>query len=317
MFQLKGNRFFERLFWRNVLLSICIIILSVSCNNRSNNIENELCYCNIVIGKWAVKGVSQMIEITNDSIFWKMCIDGNHFNFINSKYSCYSSNDTVLIKTVEDIPIRIKMLRIDDEHFALALFKSLKGTEDHVAHAFLVENYFDEKIGRDSRIKLERSHENTIKHDTYILPDGFTGVLAIAYNQSDGILPTYDSFGNKTFSLVNNTDFLVKIQSDLDIIGYATNKIGFFYSYSEDSAIALRSYQIFDKVPQEQHFKDNHVFLVGFNRIGRTSINRIINDNIEGNILFLKVSKDFAYSENALATDSVFFHGKYLKISNY
>jgi hypothetical protein len=309
----------KRMYMFCLFAALSIAILYSSCNPNSTYSSDDPVNCKFHIGSWACVGTQNNIKVTftHDTLLYEMYINGKNIAAINSKYSCLASNDTLFIQTIEEIPVRFHIIRIGQSQAVLAGFKGAKGIEDHIAGAFSIERISGEENYDKPAIETGMIPEKNIEHHNYILPDGFTGILAIAYNQPEGIMPTYDSLGNKTFSLVGNTDFLAKVQSAPDIICFAMNKIKFFYPGSDGLAIPLRSYKVFDTVPQEHLLKENHVFLVGYNRIGRHEISKIINDTIEGNILFLKVGKDAVYSENVFGTDSLLFAGEFHKLRDY
>jgi hypothetical protein len=256
------------------------------------------------------------ITFTPDTLKYNITLNGEDIAFINSEYTCLACNDTLFIQTIEEKPFRLQMLRTGQNNAVLAIYKATKGTEDHIAVAFLIEKVFVKNNKKEEAAVSEMYKEKAGDYDTYSLPFGFTGVMAIAYDQADGVLPAYDNLGGKIYSLVDNDDFFVKVRSGPDVIGYAMNKMKFFYEGS-DSVVPLKSYYIFDTIPQQYAPTENHVFLIGYNRIGRRFLNKIVKDKIEGNILFLKIGMDAFYSENTLATDSVWLAGKYHKLRDY
>jgi hypothetical protein len=284
------------------------------CNPNSYDDQDHPVTCNCLLGSWTPVVIPNSLRITftPDSMEYGIIPNGEFYAIV-SKYACQASNDTLFVQTIEEKPFRILMIRTGHEKFVFAVFKGVKGTEDHIAHAFQIEKIPGSHNGKKAGIHSEVNRDIPIHPDTYILPYGFTGVFAIAYNQPDGMLPAYDSSGNKVYSFINNINFLAKVQSSPDIISYALNNMRFFYPGPDGSAIPLTSYHIFDTVSQEHLLNENHVFLVGFNRIGRCEINKIVNDTIEGNIMFLKIGKDAFYSENVLGRDSLLFAGKFHK----
>jgi len=302
-----------------LLIAVFSFTMSFSCCNarRSQNNDTTISY-NYHWGSWQSVEISSSIKIifTPDTLKYNITLNGEDYTVINGEYTCLANDDTLFIQTIEEKPFRLRMIRTGQNNAVLAIYKGTKGTEDHIAFAFLIEKVSVEIHKKEEAAVSEMYQEKAGQYDTYILPFGFTGVMAIAYDQTDGMLPAYDNLGGKIYSLVDNDDFFAKVRSGPDVIGYAMNKMKFYYLGS-DSVVPLRSYYIFDTIPQQYAPTENHVFLVGYNRIGRRGFNKIANDTIEGNILFLKVGMDAFYSENTFGADSVQLGGKYYRLRDY
>jgi hypothetical protein len=172
----------------------------------------------------------------------------------------------------------------------------------------------------DEDKKLKADPADLIKQygrdpDIYILPKGFPCVMAIAFDQDDGIKPMLDASGRKIYIISDTGSFLVKITGRPDLFNYATNNLRFYYRVLKDSLVRMPVYKYYDSIPDDSIVSNKHVFLLGYDRWGRNRISSIIQGNIKFNILFLKITTDLYYNPNHFGHDNVFYLGRYYKLS--
>jgi len=151
--------------------------------------------------------------------------------------------------------------------------------------------------------------------DIFILPKKFSGIIAIVFNQKNGIIPNKDSTENNTFTISNTNSFLIYVQPKPDFFNYLTNNIKLYYRNSKDSLIYMPVFKYCEAIPDTTLKDSLHAFCLGYDRIGKQRINEITQNQITENILFIKISKELFYNQNSLGKDSVLYYGKYYKLS--
>ena len=148
----------------------------------------------------------------------------------------------------------------------------------------------------------------TTTPDIYILPEGFSGVFAVAFNQKDGDEPTFDEAGNRVFTFSNPGSFFMKTTAVESNFNIATLNMKIFY---RDSLGRLSEIRLVDRYsPQKPGFDTTGKYAIcyGINRVGRPIIDRIAGENIAGNIVFFEVGQP---KTNHFTNDSILHQGSY------
>jgi hypothetical protein len=140
-----------------LIAAFSIITLFTCCNPSLSKSNDNTITCNYHLGTWHSVGMPNSISITftPDTLKYNIPLNGEDFAFINNEYAYLACNDTLFIQTIEETPMRLLMLRTGQDHSVLAIFKAAKGTEDHIALAFLIEKETAENNQKESDIVSE------------------------------------------------------------------------------------------------------------------------------------------------------------------
>ncbi len=124
----------------------------------------------------------------------------------------------------------------------------------------------------------------------YILPPHFKGAAWIAFNQVDGVQPTYDSLGIPTLTIPDNGILRTSLRED----SYGT--ANGLYSISCKEALphaGLQSYKVYDKFDSVDSTccKADELIAImcGFNQTSRPAINTIFGVPIAGNVMTIYI----------------------------
>ncbi len=124
----------------------------------------------------------------------------------------------------------------------------------------------------------------------YILPPHFKGAAWIAFNQVDGVQPTYDSLGVPMLTIPDNGILRTSLRED----SYGTANGLYSISLKDASAPSgLQSYKVYDKLDPVDSTccKADELIAImcGFNQTSRPAINTIFGMPIVGNVMTIYI----------------------------
>jgi hypothetical protein len=264
---------------------------------------------NVLYGTWQIAEApgSMRIKFTPDTLLLYVLQGHEYLELVKYHYTSFQHFDTIFVQTVDEVPLSYLFMLCNSNKAVMCVFKSGKGIEGHISNLTFIERVLDANgIKMDSHTNVE-----SFTKDIFVLPWASSGLYAICYNQQDGLQAVIDSSGNRYFDLTGQNDNIIKLQSQPDFKKFLTKNIHFHYKKTDGSTVPLTTYGIYDTVNIER--SQNHAFLVGFDRIARSVINKIVDDSIHGNILFVKIGQDAFYTTRMLSGDSLLFKQKYFK----
>lgn len=304
---------------RSIIFTFCflfsICFLFSSCNN-SDDSKKQTTSNNLLSGTWeSVDSQSSLrLKFTTDTLVLYTLQEHGYIELIKYQYFSYRRYDTIFVQTVEEVPLRLILIKGNFNKAVLCFYKSGKDIENHISNLLFIEQVLDVNGIEMQKFDSRNAEESSAK-DIFILPLETVGVYAICYNQPDGLQSNIDIHGNRYFDLTGQNDFIVKLQPQPDFTKYLTKNIIFHYKKADGSTVPLTTYRIHDSVKSDTD--QNQAFLVGYDRIPRPVINDIVNNDIKGNVLFVKIGKDAFYSTHMLAEDSIKFNQKYYMLRKY
>ena len=265
-----------------------------------------------MLGTWESIGSSNKIkiELQNDSMQYSVKINNEWNSVFAVGYFCSAHYDSIFITTIETNPNRFLFIKISEGYYALCLFKNLKGLKNNISSLACLVKKKTASINDAIPMNYEHIVKNR-KPDIFILPDNYSGILAIAYDQPDGYTPVSDSLRGKVYQMNETNNFLFKVQPSFDLINYTTNNMKFYYKTKTNSLNPLFLYKCSYEKPDESDTNKNHVFSIGYDRIGKKQLNLITGMKLTSNVLFLKITNEKNYSERNLGHDSVYYLGKF------
>lgn len=293
---------------------------SVSFGRNSGNDYHGFTNCLDLVGKWKVIGTHNEIkvEFRDDSMHYFVNINGWWMGDV-TKYSCRACNDSIYVTAfTERSQLHYLFIKVTDQYSVFCLYKPIKGLEKNLSKVvYLIRKETDTTKNNSTFTNQELIKQRGSNPDVFILPDKYSGVLAVAYDQPDGIKPVLDSRGRRIYNILDTNSFLIKVQTAPDLFNYVVNNIEFYYRSKDSSLIPIIVHQHYDTISADSVIIKNHIFSVGYDRIDRNKINFIVGKKISTNILFFKITKARNYNEENLAKDSVFHLGRYYSLSNY
>lgn len=164
-------------------------------------------------------------------------------------------------------------IQLNGNYFTLISYKEAKGIYKHI-------DEYSNWVRKDEPVK---SFVKKGIHILYVFPPNFKGAAWIAFNQDEGIQPTYDSLGNVILTIPENGILLTKLHED----AYATANRN--YSICELSEGKYKPYKTIDKFDHiDSTFfpsDENLAIQCGFNQTDREDINELFRKQIKGNVM--------------------------------
>ncbi|MDO8898613.1 MAG: hypothetical protein Q7V19_13270, partial [Bacteroidales bacterium] len=281
---------------------LSVSVLFSNCNNFTY--DSPQTAGNLIYGTWeSVDSKSSLrIKFTTDTLVFYTLQEHGYIELIKFQYISYRRYDTTFVQTVEEVPLRLILIKGNFNKAVLCFYKNGKGIENHISNLLFIEQVLDVNGIEIQKFDSRNAEESSAK-DIFILPHETVGLYAICYNQPDGLQGNIDIHGNRYFDLTGQSDFIVKLQPQPDFTKFLTKNIIFHYKKADGSTVPLTTYGIHDSVKSDT--AQNQAFLVGYDRIARSEINDIVNNDIKGNVLFVKIGKDAFYSLKMLIDDSI------------
>lgn len=128
----------------------------------------------------------------------------------------------------------------------------------------------------------------------YIVPKGFSGIVAIEYGKPDGVEPEYDQDGNIMLCVPQSGILKTTISPNVFCIALGEYQVELengdgTYSQLED----LSSFADKNITLDSMIYSGNKLFsrVYGFNPIGRKELSKAFNDDFFGNVLLLGVGE--------------------------
>lgn len=287
--------------WLLVLLIVSGVFISFNTHteNQKQNITE------ILVGTWedAEEGSSFRIQFSFDTLVIYTSQSDDYIELLRAEYASYHINDTIFVSTVEIKPLRFVIISLDTHSAIMCFYKQGKGIEDHISNLMVI-NKIKDRFGQNI-LSHEEISKKSISKDIYIFPESANGLYALCYNHSTGIMYYNDDFGNRHFDFTNENNGIIMLRTLPDIVKFLTGNIILLY---KNQYGALKPY-ICNELNEDDSLPNNQscALFVGFDRIARPVINRIVNDEVKGNILFIKIGKDSVYSINMLSEDSIYY----------
>lgn len=217
------------------------------------------------------------------------------------KYEVKLRNDTTwLVTTYKKANVNGRWIKnftdrrviwLNGDFISIALYKKGAGINNHI----------DEYSVLVRKTEYPQKIEFSGPRITYIIPEGYNGSVWIAFNQTKGIPPTYDSLGNPILKIPSNG--LLETTLHEDVFATANG----YYNIVEESKTGkgLKKFKSFDKVDNIDSTCCNpdsyYAFMGGFNQITRESINlSVFNKSINGNVMTIFIGKYNWFKQNWL-----------------
>ena len=125
----------------------------------------------------------------------------------------------------------------------------------------------------------------------------FTGPIYIAYGQVSGVEAEFDAQGRPLFNIP--ADGMLETQVPEDPVAFALGAMQFYYTIAEGAgqrAIPLVTTDVIRPVGDapaagsgQYHPDSVYVGAIGYNQLGRNTINRLFGKPVEGNVWMFRV----------------------------
>jgi hypothetical protein len=212
-----------------------------------------------------LKSVKYKIEMLNDTLHLKIIYKGLN---INGK--------------VKRKSIDRRVIWLNGDYLTWANFKDGSGINNHIdEYAVLVKD-----VPNPIKEKIKRPLIN------YVFPADFKGEAWIAFNQPNGIKPTYDSIGNPILKIPQSGILSTTLHEDV----FATANGHFKIWKAEPNGgknKLIKSFDKFERIDSTCCLPDSlYAFMGGFNQTSRDDINEnIFKEKISGNVMSIYIGK--------------------------
>lgn len=164
-------------------------------------------------------------------------------------------------------------IQLNDNYFTLISYKEAKDIYYHI------DEY-------SNWVRKDESVNSFVKKGVrifYVFPPNFKGAAWIAFNQKEGIQPTYDSLGNALLTIPENGILLTKLHED----AFATaNRNYSIYELSDGKYNPYKTFDKFDRIDSTLFTNNENLAIqCGFNQEGREEINLLFGKKIQGNVM--------------------------------
>lgn len=199
------------------------------------------------------------------------------------RYWITAVNDTLYLSLKHEFrPEERYAMRISGDYKVDFSFKRGEGINSHVDEYFLMV--------RDS-VEYPRPFDDGLPITKFVLPQGFRGHVVIAFNQPDGVVPTYDAKGNCIVSIPHSG--VLKTQLKEDVFGVARRRYGIVICDSvTKQSTELPSLHRFEFFYGQNLPQGLSVIVEGFNQLQRGDLNRLFKQRVNGNVLMFYVLDD-------------------------
>jgi len=255
---------------RHLYLITLLAFFSLNCFSQPDS-ESK------VIGEWFYYDLSKF-TFTSENIFQlhignKLLIEGN-YSFIH--------NDTIRV-FIEGNFFMDYIYKYFNDTLVLYTYKSKHGP---------LKNHIDEITLLTKRTKVKSQIDTLIslQTDKFILPESYTGIVYVNYNQTEEQAQICDSVGNRIIKIPSCG--YVKTSFKEDPLQYALEKMCFIQNekcirFFIDSKIVLMTESELKQAGFD--YDSIYVCVFGFNQASRKNINDIFGENIQGNVLMFQV----------------------------
>lgn len=131
----------------------------------------------------------------------------------------------------------------------------------------------------------------------FLLPEGFTGPIYIAYGQESGVEAEFDAQGRPLFNIP--AAGMLETQVPEDPVAFALGAMQFYYTSAKGAAQRTIPLVPTDKIRPlggaptagsgQYHPDSVYVWALGYNQLGRNNINRLFGKAVEGNVGMFQV----------------------------
>lgn len=256
-----------------------------------------------LVGEWYQLNSSKAYHIFYGNGAYKDVFDGIELweGWGKIRYEVYVENDTTWLNTIfkkvrvnGKIEKNVKWRRVfwlNGDYITWANYKGLPGIKNHIdEYAILVRT-------KDNPIKTEIKRPKI----NYVFPEGFKGAAWIAFNQPNGVPPTYDSLENPILKIPLNGLLLTTLHEDV----FATANEHYTIWEESNNGKTKKRYKSYDKFARidstcctpDQYY----AFMGGFNQTSREDINEnIFKKSIQGNVMSIYIGKYKWFEKNFL-----------------
>ncbi len=266
---------------------ILLLLLANSCHQPdSNNTEADF------TGRWTNAG-----QPTHQVRFGA---DGSFFIFQDGKplgngrlgpltYEVFSEqNDTMAIIRMEGLaePFARYRLKKRGKQLILISMKEGEAWKDHIDEVLVfLPAELESTKGLDA-------YPGKMPRQQFLLPEGFTGSIYIAYGQEFGEKAEFDAQGRPLFNIPAGG--MLETQVPDDPVAFALGAMQFYYTSAKGAGqrtIPLVPTDVIRPVGEapaagsgQYHPDSVYVWAMGYNQLGRNSINRLFGKAVEGNV---------------------------------
>lgn len=262
------------------------------------NHKNELSI-EAVQGDW-VGGINSNLEvsITADSFYWSL---KDKFTIAQS-YEYKIVEDSIFLISKNGMIDKL-LLMSENDKLVCCNFKSHidSGRIDEVTVLCKTKNV---------PVSLQNLSQNKeFKKDIFIIPENQIGIFLVAFQQKDGNEVAFDELGNRVFTFEKGSNILYS-QSKEDIKKLALNQ---FEVYQKTESGELKPYPVLHKIELNEELQETELVAIieGFNQGGRKKLNKLVDKDISGNVLWFNIGTEVAISN---INDSLFHNGRYYKM---
>ncbi len=256
-----------------------------------------------LVGEWSIHSFQSSTRfIFNDNNKYSEFYDSLKINYGGRiRYDIHVRNDsTFLFLTFTKSNVNGKWKRNHIRKYLILLNEDFLTQISYKSGTGISQQIDEYRILKRKTDTPKRAPEN-FKPIKYVFPENFKGSAWIAFNQPNGVKPTYDSLGVPILKIPENGLLLTSLHED----AYATaNGV---YSIVKESRIdsGFANIKSFDKFSEVDSTccgnKELIAIMCGFNQAAREYINNnIFKNEITGNVMTIYICTFSEFEENRI-----------------
>ncbi len=261
-------------------------------------LENELSIEDVQ-GHWiGGTGSGLQVLITPDSLYWSL----NDKLTIEQNYEYKIIGDSVFLVSEDGIIDKLLLLPEKDK-IVCCNFKS------HIDSSRIDEVIALYEMNDIQNFSEKQSQNNDLKKDIIIVPENQIGIFLIAFSKEEGSEAVYDKDGNRVFTFEIGSSILYS-QAKEDIRKLALNQ---YEVFQQTESGKLKPYPLLSKQELKEELTETGLVAIieGFNQGPRENLNRLVDKEISGNVLWLNIGSEASISNTY---DSLFYNDQYYKM---
>lgn len=271
-----------------ILISFVLIIFS-SCNQtKVKSLSIDMIY-----GDWIGEFNSDVqVIITPDSLFWGI----RDRYTIAQNYQYKISEDSILLFSEDGMIIKLLLMPEKD----MLICCSYKTYID----SFRIDEVMAlQKIKDENKLDEIQLQNIKLHKDIIIVPENQIGIFLIAFSQKDGNEVVLDEAGNRVFTFESGSNILYS-QGKEDIKKLALNQ---FEVFQKSESGKLKPYPVLHKLDLNGDLQETELMAIieGFNQGGRKNLNKLVDKDISGNVLWFNIGTEATTSNTY---DSIFYN---------
>lgn len=284
---------------KELMLLMLVLVSILNCKQPKAVIQEA------IIGQW-VSG-TMLVEYTKDGLY-NMTMNGEKIRLYNTgqltyTLSCTTKKDscfTIIYSTKGDCEEQWRARVIIEKNLLYVIsYKGLEGIKHHIDELGVYQKVEEGVVNTHQDEKITESYippyiSGKLPITKYYIPSDFRGRFYVAYNEKKGIRIPSDELGNRVIKIPSTG--LFKASDKERSIQYLKNRFEFYQLNKRDAPTRLfNSYDLYlmrkdSSLAANYDLNDLIVLPLGYNQIGRPTLNERLKENLTGNVEFFEVN---------------------------